>query len=429
MIRLVIACLLALLSFYCKEQPPEPGSGSPLLAVEDASCTEVWLHVLFADGIPYHQVILTRDGNPILSSTVRATDTLIVDEGLLPSHSYAYDLTVTGIFGIHATAQARTMDTTSHNFNWEVDTLGVGTSSFLYDVAITNDTLAYAVGEVYVRDTLGNLDALPYNVAKWNGVNWRLVRVTVGFRGSPITVPLNGIFAFSSHDIWLTGGLAIHGDGNTWIGHDVRTVTGYDTLDFTKCWGASTNNLYCVGLQGSLAHYDGSTWQKISSGTTVTLNDVWGGSNVAFGKGVVYIAVGNKYTGGETFFLKVDPSGAVARMPWADQARPRQSIWFDDHSAVFTCGAGVFSWHKGQWRYEASVPSIYTNRVRGNAVNDVFVVADFGLVVHYNGLTWHTFDELRLPAGNYESVAVKNGLVIAVGWQGVYAIALSGRRI
>ncbi|MBI3006249.1 MAG: hypothetical protein HYY49_12660, partial [Ignavibacteriales bacterium] len=41
-------------------------------------------------------------------------------------------------------------DTTSHNFTWTIDTVGDGNSSVLYDVAIINDTLAYAVGEIYL---------------------------------------------------------------------------------------------------------------------------------------------------------------------------------------------------------------------------------------------------------------------------------------
>jgi hypothetical protein len=41
-------------------------------------------------------------------------------------------------------------DTTSHNFTWHIDTLGnFGSSSSFNDVAIINDSLAYAVGEIF----------------------------------------------------------------------------------------------------------------------------------------------------------------------------------------------------------------------------------------------------------------------------------------
>ena len=67
---------------------------------------------------------------------------------VLPSHTYTYTLATAGATNI--TAQARTMDTTSHAFTWQSFTFGDGGGSCtLYDVAIINDTLAYAVGEIY----------------------------------------------------------------------------------------------------------------------------------------------------------------------------------------------------------------------------------------------------------------------------------------
>jgi len=71
------------------------------------------------------------------------------------------------------------MDTTSHDFRWEIYTLGDGTgSSCLYDVAIINETLAYAVGEIYRNDTT-------FNVAKWNGKERELMRIESLVCGSP----------------------------------------------------------------------------------------------------------------------------------------------------------------------------------------------------------------------------------------------------
>lgn len=43
------------------------------------------------------------------------------------------------------------IDTTSHNFQWQVDSLGTE-SCALFDVAIINDTLIYAVGEIKARE-------------------------------------------------------------------------------------------------------------------------------------------------------------------------------------------------------------------------------------------------------------------------------------
>ena len=48
-------------------------------------------------------------------------------------------------------------DTTSHNYAWQTFILGDGNSSVLYDAAIINDTLIYAVGEIYLKDSTGQL--------------------------------------------------------------------------------------------------------------------------------------------------------------------------------------------------------------------------------------------------------------------------------
>ncbi|MGH2567361.1 MAG: hypothetical protein ACRDGA_03410 [Bacteroidota bacterium] len=64
------------------------------------------------------------------------------------------------------TPPANNQDTTSHNFSWRTFVLGDGAGSILRDVAIINDTLAYAVGEVRMKDSLGNWDPEIYNAAK-----------------------------------------------------------------------------------------------------------------------------------------------------------------------------------------------------------------------------------------------------------------------
>jgi hypothetical protein len=57
--------------------------------------------------------------------------------------------------------QPRTIDTTSHNFTWEFDTLGGGSSSAWYDDRIINDTLVYAVGGIFIRDSTGQTGVQP----------------------------------------------------------------------------------------------------------------------------------------------------------------------------------------------------------------------------------------------------------------------------
>lgn len=47
-------------------------------------------------------------------------------------------------------------------------------------------------------------------------------------------------------------------------------------------WGSSGNDVFAVGDNGTILHYDGTQWRQMNSGTSETLYDVWGvsGSDV-----------------------------------------------------------------------------------------------------------------------------------------------------
>jgi hypothetical protein len=49
-----------------------------------------------------------------------------------------------------------------------------------------------------------------------------------------------------------------------------------DTLD--GVWGSSGSDVFAVGEDGTILHYDGSSWSSMSSGTGEWLYGVWGSS-------------------------------------------------------------------------------------------------------------------------------------------------------
>ncbi|MDL1891482.1 hypothetical protein FBQ87_01125, partial [Sphingobacteriales bacterium CHB3] len=154
---LFAAHLGVLLTAGCKRDPPvvpppppPPYQQTIHIAVEDVSCTEVWLKVSLTDLVEPRTIAITQDGETKLSSRIAGADSIFLLENLLPNRNYRFaaqrirDTTITDTSG---TVVATTLDTTSHNFTWQIDTLGDGNASTLNDIAIINDTLAYAVGE------------------------------------------------------------------------------------------------------------------------------------------------------------------------------------------------------------------------------------------------------------------------------------------
>jgi len=423
---------LALCTLTCKKNPVAAPNGSltnPLqLTVQSVTCTEAFLKFSLAATATPRTLTLKRGDSSIVKMTMMRSDSSFVDTGLSPNKTYTYTL-LTGNWSVNA--QATPPDTTSHNWTWEVDTFGLA-NSYLYDIAIVNDTLAYAVGEIYIKDSLGNFDQNAYNVLKWNGKSWQLTKVMFplcdenGNDQHEGSYPAKGIFAFSANDIWISCvGSLVHWDGKNF--QPLCMSLGYGQRSLGKMWGVD-GQLYLTGTNGFFARNNGS-WQQIKTNLTTEIHDVWGGSNSAVGNNVVLAPMCNKYYFGDARLLKLSSSGTLDSIQWGMQLYPPYSAWFTSTSEVYVCGGGIFRLQNGSWvSMTNGLPSIFLNRVRGNADNDLFVVGDFGVVAHYNGVSWQVFNQLQLPNGNYESVAVKNNLAIAAGWYNGQAYIAVGRR-
>ena len=409
-----------------KDEPIQPHTTSIELSVEDASCTEAWLKVSLLDASQPRTVAVQQDGQRVLTAQMTTADSVFVVEGLLPGHTYSYvaqRLRDTSVIDVSSPVQATTMNTTSHDITWQqVETLGDGNSSTLWDVAIINDTLAYAVGEIYLRDSTGQFDPMPYNMAKWNGRTWALQRLT--YAGYPS--PIRFVYALAQNDIWFGIGYLIHWNGSTYQEVQVPVLYGVRSV---KMWCNPSGNIYVVGDNGIIvcSADRGASWQRVESGTAVPLNDVWGGSNRIAGENIVLMTGSDDFTLSERKILRLKADGTIDSLTWGTIYRIPESVWFD-RSSVFVCGDGLFELDQdGRWR-DLQVPLIFLRSVRGTAANDLIAVGEFGFVIHHNGLSFREYAETRLLTGNYKSVAVTLHRIIAVGRSGSTAVALVGTR-
>ena len=152
-------------------------------------------------------------------------------------------------------------DTTSHAFTWRMEALGEG---FLHDVALINDTLAYAVGEIYLPDSTGQLDPLLYNLAVWNGKTWTVSRLAYMNQGYPSYSEIFWLFAISADDIWF--GNSVHWNGQSFHNVDIGTSVFYG-IGSNKMWGSPNGKLYVVGNSGRIAYSSnhGTSWQRVES--------------------------------------------------------------------------------------------------------------------------------------------------------------------
>jgi hypothetical protein len=308
-------------------------------------------------------------------------------------------------------------DTTSHNFTWHLQTLGdFGSSSTIFDVAIINDSLAYAVGEIYLQDSTGIINPTFYNLAKWDGHIWQLSRVYYTFNGQQGVAKFTAIYAFGENDIWAGGTVPHHWDGNQWTEDD--GVVGRFSSLINRFWGTSDSNLYIVGSYGNIAHYDGVSWNKIPSGTSLDIQDIFGATDSKTGQTQILAVASNPFENLDRKILSLSPTLATsvsdANISWS-----LSSIWFVPNSHYFVAGSGIYEksslsepiWKNGR----TQISSYYISSMRGNAANDVVGVGGVGEVIHYNGSSWQSYYSTTGFDGNYYSVAIKGNLVIAVG--------------
>src|SRR3989304_3210136 len=89
-ILIVCICFTALL---CRKTIVEPPKGAiASIAMEDATCTEIYLRLHLGYGITDRQVVLMRDSIVLFIRTIDETDVLFVDSILKPNHTYSYSV-------------------------------------------------------------------------------------------------------------------------------------------------------------------------------------------------------------------------------------------------------------------------------------------------------------------------------------------------
>ncbi len=418
-ILLLSAALLisSLLLFSCKKDNPIPPEDQPQinLTLEDTSCTEVWLKLSTANISLPADVFLKQDDSLVQTINLNGPDTLLYVDSLLPNHTYSFKSSVSSSQPSIESNEIniRTLDTTSHNFTWQAYTFG-GTagSSTLYDVAIIDENNIWAVGAIYVADTSQNGYTL-YNAVHWNGSQWELKRVyfpTVCGSTSQTSYPASAIFAFDNGEIWISSS----GDKVAILrnGLQINKFCMPWSFSINKIWGNSSKDLYVVGNNGNIVHYQNGQWSRIESGTDLNIGDIWGIPDNNGGY--------NKYLAADNSLLIINDGNDLQSVN-TESGHSLSSIWGRTVRLIYTAGGNGVSLYKNfKWEkvYRADVNTIYF--IRGSDFNNVFGLSSTYSMLHFNGYTW----QYVIPVTNniYLRTDVKTNTIAAVGWQGEKAV-------
>lgn len=434
---MLLILIFILIFQYCDTTEPPQSKATLTLELEDVSCTEAWLK-LTTTNLPLPTSLNLLKNNAVSQVFILNTqDSILYIDSLLPKQTYSFQVSSIQHPVSSNKANATTMDTTSHNFTWQSWTFGQHSSSVLYDVAIINENNIWAVGEIYMNDSLGNPDPHAYNAIHWNGVSWELKRVPFFYNGSPIFVVIKSVFAFREDDIWFEAGIHWNGSNFEQIPMNVSFPSHVN-----KLWGSSSNDLYAVGNGGNIAHYNGSSWTKIESGTSMNLFDISSsdGKSIYISGGNFNMLEGILLLGNSSGFkmLKEGKNISAAEIFKPYFAGISKTVWMSYKRTVFWGGNFLYRYKLGMIDFVKSLPGNYFNQnsngenwgfismIRGNSDNDLIMIGEGNTVRHFNGFTW---EQLGMPY-NYNSdytwlaVEVKANIIASVGRSNASAILI-----
>jgi len=407
-----VLLLLSCTAFYSCSEPSSPfGQTEITLTALDASCTEVWLELKFNNLTQPADIAIQKDGIDYKLLLGLNRDTLLIFEDLNPSQTYAFRAIIRHEGKndkISNTASVKMMDTTSHNFTWQTWTFGAGgATSLLYDVAIINKNDIWAVGTIYVNDTL-------YNAVHWNGIDWQLYKVPFVYNGIVSTPHIYSVFNTEDNSIIFgIGVMVIYKDS---VFTQIFPSESTFQSRINKLYAESLNDVYIAGNYGMLAHYNGSEWRKIQTSPlvqTMRIFDIWSY------KGTDYVlAVASNFPQGNTSVLiKINKNSLHTEEIFPETAgKSVISCWFLNNKKTFLSGGGIFqsSNLRGIWSRFPSDQLTYKLRIRGTSLNEVYATDGFGYLSYFNGIRVRDI-EYSPAEGNQYSLDIKDGVIGVVG--------------
>ncbi len=420
--RLFILAILSVLILSCDTTNPDPISNNIQLAVIDAGVREVYLNIKIDSNLKGSTINLERDGKIIMRYIQTSTDTSIADTGLVENSTYSYQAKIlhsADFIDFSNKAEAKTLSPSSQEFIWETFLFGERSSAF-YDVAIIDENNIWCVGRIYFRDSTGQIDDKFYNLARWNGTEWRFDRIYYYENGKEYLNDYNSIFAFSKDEI-VIGGLV------RWKNNRFESVP--IDIEFNsrayEIWGVSSEDYYIIGLEGNIAHYSNGNWNKIEPGYNWDFYDIHGYINPLSSKLEILCPLTDFQDYSNSTILKITDGDNVENIN-PTISRLIGSAWTNSGFPIYTSGDGLFTNKSGKWE-EIKMPVNYvTTRIKGNGLNDIMVCGGFGFIAHFNGLKWKIFDNVYNAI--YTSVNIKKNVAAFVGWRNNKAVITIGKR-
>jgi hypothetical protein len=169
----------------------------------------------------------------------------------------------------------------------------------------------------------------------------------------------------------------VHWQGTSWsLAYELASE-----IEFKAVWGSAFSNVWAVGIDNVVAHFDGSGWSTVSFAPTEQVfamggsgpSDLWAATSDN-GSGVTL-----QHWDGSRWSVSYTGTG----LPMAIWAWGPNDAW-----ATGWYGMGVLQWNGTSWS-NTDAPTDYDfGAIWGSGPSDVWAVGSSGAVVHFDGSTW-----------------------------------------
>ena len=189
---------------------------------------------------------------------------------------------------------------------------------------------------------------------------------------------LYAVWGSSSTDVFAVGqdGTILHYDGSGWTAMD----SGF-TYDLYGVWGSSSSDIYAVGYGGTILHCDGTEWTiMIQDVIHEHFQDVWGSCATDV------FAVGGGFSHGSVLHYS-----GISWTPMPSEDAPwLYGIWGTSGSDVFAVGKGTIMHSDGlDWSVISRCGGTnFLYDIWGSSSANIFVMGANGIIIQYDGSSW-----------------------------------------
>jgi hypothetical protein len=359
---------------------------------------------------------------------------MIMDIGLEPNTAYTYQAHwIKGRERINAsnTIETITMDTTSHEFEWEIHSFeDYGDVS---DIWVFDENNIWAVGLLLLE----NIN-IGWQVFRWDGETWENNDPSEGVGN------VNSIFALDENNIWVGSTVPHFWNGNDWITYLPNDGFPAGLGRITGIWGTSNSDMYFVTHKNNIVHFDGTSFTTMAEFTDSihgAFNEIIGWVDPETGEKYIYVQISIGSLGGrpgtvihyvdEEWKILWDIDNGFFENPLAVTSTIK-IIGNKLIAKTLDIGGSILTIH------DAAYPNLYeiveqfifeeTNmfaslHLAGNGENDFFGAGMEGRFFHFNGKTSRIYE---IVDRWYLGIDMKNNIVALASMQS--PVIVIGRR-